>query len=1525
MKQKIYYLLALTFLLLVGGGKNVVHAATTEIYSYTPSTSENTANTEYTATGGKAKLGAAKVDATGFKSDNGMNSTKYILVTLTGNTLQANDIITINARSGSNGGGIFIATVNNADGIENTNYVNAGSLSAKNTDENLTYTVKSTDILKGKAQFYLFRNGATSGTGVSTYIKKITVSRETATAPTFSTNLPATATVGTGSTKTFTVASGNATSYQWYKGSSSTANPASDTQLGTGASYTYTAPNAEGTEYIYCVATNENGSTTSNVCTVTVAEFQTVTFGLTRPLTPDPNDETKGTMGDNVWNTADDTFTLTEIMGEEVSIDGGNRSYVINNVTYTAAKSYKKGVNRSSFDEAQFAGYSFVIPDGKKLDITKVDARLSDASNCTWTWKIEVQDANKNPLWNTGDRTTTPNSTTTASISDNSLVTALAGLVSGTYYAKIYFYQGGSTKCNTIDLTFTGNLKDADATAPTVTIASEQTMVKDAANTITSVVQAYPEATAYQWYSCNDAQGTNPVAVEGQTTSTLTVTPSAEGTLYYYLAVTNSAGTTNSNVCTITVVAEAEFSNFEAILNNGTGSLITSDEITNESSVSFGISVDGDGNAVRVAADSPMAFATVSGTYHSEHGLTGFKAVVKVPGNVKIKLGTCAWGGNVTIKNASNETVATANTNNGTCYHGNTSANKVTVYYEGEATTLTIEGGNYVPFISIEAVGNLSKYNVTFKNGEETVDSRTVYNDGIEAQAIGAMPSAAVVQGKQFIGWYTKTDGTGEFATASTVPTSDITYYANYVNLDIENGYVVVDNSGTNRRNGENFLGALAYANANASQNNPVKIFLKNGTYDLGDDAETTQLTGSYVSIIGESLDGTVITNVPTQEGLGTATLLYNKGEYNYLQDLTLHNNYPYGNSTGRAASLKDEGNYTICNNVWLYSHQDTYYSHRNHSNFYFKGGKISGCVDYMCGQSRVYFDGVTLSNDNRGTTMTANSELYVFNNCTIENGGQTYNFGRAWSSTDGFGDPVCVFLNTTLKDDGSKLASSRWTAAGINADYAVAGEYGTMNASGTDITPASNNVTFTKKNTVLNTILTAEQAAQYTMEYTLGNWAATAASDVVQATVSNVKLNGSTLSWEGTSDAYLIEKNGEFVALTSETSYTVSGPGEYTVRAANARGGFGVAEEATGGKVTLTWNIAVGTSATDITSEQTSSTEIVSETSMSGIYASKSNSAGKDNLSVKLTSGTAETAAATVTFDVPVGYAFIPYTAKAKVQPVTNDAMVKLTLSDTNNTISNSAASFKQGSITTSTLTATETKYYTGTVTLGIYCYDNSDEGYRLGTPITVSGELVPVVKITPTGYATFSSAYPLDFTEEIEGLDAAYYASAVAKGSVTMTELKQTVPASTGLFLKGTPNATVYIPVAEDGTVINGTNYLKPNTTATDIPASVAGVTYHYVFAYNNVAPYNPGFFNLGSSVNLGACKAYVETTEDIRPAAQAKVSILFMDAEPTGINDVRVTTPEAQGETYNLGGQRVGDGYKGIVIVNGIKVLK
>ena len=42
-------------------------------------------------------------------------------------------------------------------------------------------------------------------------------------------------------------------------------------------------------------------------------------------------------------------------------------------------------------------------------------------------------------------------------------------------------------------------------------------------------------------------------------------------------------------------------------------------------------------------------------------------------------------------------------------------------------------------------------------------------------------------------------------------------------------------------------------------------------------------------------------------------------------------------------------------------------------------------------------------------------------------------------------------------------------------------------------------------------------------------------------------------------------------------------------------------------------------------------------------------------------------------------------------------------------------------------------------------------------------------------------------------------------------------------------------------------------------------------------------------------------------------------------TGINGVYTSTKLNDGKMYNLAGQRVGDDYKGIVIVNGKKYIK
>ena len=134
------------------------------------------------------------------------------------------------------------------------------------------------------------------------------------------------------------------------------------------------------------------------------------------------------------------------------------------------------------------------------------------------------------------------------------------------------------------------------------------------------------------------------------------------------------------------------------------GNLLTQEEIDSKSSTTFGVAV-ADGTASRVAADDASAAIVLTGKYHSnEHGWGNFSSTVSVDGPVRVSMGTCAWGGDVTVKNAAGETVATFNTNNGKCYHQDKENNIASAIYKGDATTLTISGGSYTPYIAVEAV-----------------------------------------------------------------------------------------------------------------------------------------------------------------------------------------------------------------------------------------------------------------------------------------------------------------------------------------------------------------------------------------------------------------------------------------------------------------------------------------------------------------------------------------------------------------------------------------------------------------------------------------------------------------------------------------------------------------------------------------------------------------------------------------------------------------------------------------------------
>lgn len=196
-----------------------------------------------------------------------------------------------------------------------------------------------------------------------------------------------------------------------------------------------------------------------------------------------------------------------------------------------------------------------------------------------------------------------------------------------------------------------------------------------------------------------------------------------------------------------------------------------------------------------------------------------------------------------------------------------------------------------------------------------------------------------------------------------------------------------------------------------------------------------------------------------------------------------------------------------------------------------------------------------------------------------------------------------------------------------------------------------------------------------------------------------------------------------------------------------------------------------------------------------------------------------------------------------------------------------------------------------------------------------TVSGT------ITPAGWSTFASSYPLDLSKLTATSGAtAYYASDATGSTVTLTSTTATVQPGEGIMVKGTAGETFTIGVAASGTAIDG-NLLKGQTTTGKVTASTTGA-YHYVFGYqtNDASVY--GFYNLTSDTNVEAGKAYLETGTELAAGARS-LSIVF-DDETTGIENLTPALSEGDGAVYNLSGQRVAQPTKGLYIVNGKKVI-
>ena len=236
-----------------GGSENGTTSGV--IFSYTINTSEAAAKTPYNAKGGTVTLGAAKVDANGFKSDDDLGTSKYILVSLTNNTLKEGDVITIAIECPSKNGGLL------ASSDKQNKTILAGNV-AKGTSE-INYTVTSEDVLNSKNSFYLYRNGT------STYIKSITITRAAK-------KYTVSAIAGAGGSVSIANASGT------------TIKSSSEVEANT--SLTFTATPNEGYEFVNWTDASNTEVSTNATYTTTVSAEISLTANFKAKTTVDPTE-----------------------------------------------------------------------------------------------------------------------------------------------------------------------------------------------------------------------------------------------------------------------------------------------------------------------------------------------------------------------------------------------------------------------------------------------------------------------------------------------------------------------------------------------------------------------------------------------------------------------------------------------------------------------------------------------------------------------------------------------------------------------------------------------------------------------------------------------------------------------------------------------------------------------------------------------------------------------------------------------------------------------------------------------------------------------------------------------------------------------------------------------------------------------------------------------------------------------------------------------------------------------------------
>ena len=214
--------------------------------------------------------------------------------------------------------------------------------------------------------------------------------------------------------------------------------------------------------------------------------------------------------------------------------------------------------------------------------------------------------------------------------------------------------------------------------------------------------------------------------------------------------------------------------------------------------------------------------------------------------------------------------------------------------------------------------------------------------------------------------------------------------------------------------------------------------------------------------------------------------------------------------------------------------------------------------------------------------------------------------------------------------------------------------------------------------------------------------------------------------------------------------------------------------------------------------------------------------------------------------------------------------------------------------------------------------CYKGTQKPVQL----YVESDLEDVtLTITPAGYATL---YYSDRALKVpEGVTAKTYKVVDGKLAESKTYASGSkIPKGEAVVLKGAPGEYTF-KVTSTAEPKDADNQLK----GSDEAERTTGGTYYYALqAKSKDGKHGPGMYwmnSTGEYFTNGAHKAYMALDETFAEAqGMAKEFYLFVEAT-TGISGIDAASADPT-EMYNLNGQRVDRGYKGVVIKNGKKIV-